>query len=152
MNVSRRAALLGTAALVAAPHPGHAQAKPTIAVRIDRDVEVLDPAFRSGLQDGNIIRAIYQRLYTVAPKLRRDGAGRRLGPEAGLSRPSVEFTLKPGQTFTDGFGEMTAEDVKFSFERFAVSTRQRQGKSPYKGDWASLKAGRGHRPSTPAAS
>ena len=39
--------------------------------------------------------------------------------------------------FTDGFGEMTAEDVKFSFERY--SRPDAEGKiSAYKDDWASL--------------
>ncbi len=61
MTLTRRHALLATAALAAAPGGARAQAKPNIAVRIDRDVEVLDPAFRSGLQDGNIIRAVFQR-------------------------------------------------------------------------------------------
>ena len=134
--LSRRQALLATALLAATP--ARAQAKPSIAVRIDRDVEVLDPAFRSGLQDGNIIRAVFQRLYTVAP-----GTG-ELIPDAAsdlkqTSPTTVEFTLKPGQRFTDGFGEMTAEDVKFSFERFAVAPVNGK-ESPYKGDWANLKA------------
>ena len=137
MNVSRRTAFLATAAATVV-RPALAQARPTIAVRIDRDVEVLDPAFRSGLQDGNIIRAIYQRLFTVAP-----GTG-DLVPDAAskleqTSPTTVEFTLKPGQMFTDGFGEMTAEDVKFSFERFAVAPVGGK-ESPYKGDWASLKS------------
>lgn len=134
--IARRTALLATAATIAAS-AARAQPKPGIAVRIDRDVEVIDPAFRSGLQDGNVIRAIFQRLYTVAP-------GGDLVPDAAselkqTSPTTVEFTLKPGQLFTDGFGEMTAEDVKFSFERFAVAPVGGK-ESPYKGDWASLKA------------
>ena len=118
--IHRRHALLGTAALLGAP--AHAQSggpRNTIAVRIDREPEVIDPAFRSGLQDGNIVRAIHQRLYTTMP----DGS---LAPDAAsdlrqTSPTTLEFTLKPGQMFTDGFGEMTAEDVKFSYERFAVA-------------------------------
>ena len=39
--------------------------------------------------------------------------------------------------FTDGYGEMTAEDVKFSFERFGVTPVNGKS-SPYKGDWANL--------------
>ena len=137
MNLSRRHALLATAALAAGPGGARAQPKPSIAVRIDRDVEVLDPAFRSGLQDGNIVRAITQRLYSVMP----DG---QMVPDAAselkqVSPTVLEFTLKPGQMFTDGFGEMTAEDVKFSFERFAVAPLNGK-EAPYKGDWAHLKA------------
>ena len=135
-TVSRRATLLGAAATLAASGTARAQAHPKYAIRIDRDVEVIDPAFRSGLQDGNIIRAIFQRLYTVAPS-------GEMVPDAAsdlkqTSATTVEFTLKPGQMFTDGFGEMTADDVKFSFERFAVAPIAGK-ESPYKGDWASLK-------------
>ena len=139
MTVTRRHALLGTAALLASAS-AHAQGTggsehPAVAVRIDRDVEVLDPAFRTGLQDGNIVRAIYQRLYTIAPS-------GDLVPDAAsdlkqTSPTTVEFTLKPNQVFTDGYGEMTADDVKFSFERFAVAPVNGK-ESPYKGDWANL--------------
>jgi peptide/nickel transport system substrate-binding protein len=138
--LTRRHALLAAASITTLPGVTQAQAqaqpKTAIAVRIDRDVEVLDPAFRSGLQDGNIIRAVFQRLYTVAPN-------GELVPDAAselkqVSPTEVDFTLKPGQLFTDGFGEMTAEDVKFSFERFAIAPLNGK-ESPYKGDWASLK-------------
>lgn len=138
MTLSRRAALLATASLVAATGTASAQAKASIAVRIDRDAEVLDPAFRSGLQDGNICRAVFQRLYMLAP-----GDTVQFIPDAAsdlkqVSPTEIEFTLKPGQMFTGGYGEMTAEDVKFSFERFAVAPVNGK-ESPYKGDWASLK-------------
>ena len=138
MILSRRNTLLATAALALTTRAQAQGAKTSVAVRIDRDVEVLDPAFRSGLQDGNIIRAIFQRLYTIAP-----GTGELVSDAASelkqTSPTTVEFTLKPGQLFTDGFGEMTAEDVKFSFERFAVAPVGGK-ESPYKGDWASLKS------------
>jgi peptide/nickel transport system substrate-binding protein len=118
--ITRRSVLLGPAVVALPTTSVHAQPRVSIAVRTERDVEVLDPAFRSGLQDGNIIRAVFQRLYTIAP-----GSG-ELVPDAAselkqASPTVIEFTLKPGQTFTRGFGEMTAEDVKFSYERFEVS-------------------------------
>ena len=135
-TITRRTALLAAAATGLA-FPAEAQARPAIAVRIDRDVEVLDPAFRTGLQDGNIVRAIFQRLFTMAPS-------GELVPDAAsdlrqTSPTIVEFTLKPGQSFGDGYADMTAEDVKFSFERFAVAPVGGKD-SPYKGDWANLKS------------
>jgi len=33
----------------------------------------------------------------------------------------IDFTLKPGFNWTNGFGELTAEDVKYSYERMKVS-------------------------------
>ncbi|WP_204310922.1 hypothetical protein, partial [Stenotrophomonas maltophilia] len=86
----------------------------------ERDLTVLDPAFRQGPHDGNVIRVVYQRLIAQKP----NSAEVELDAAAELKQVSptlIEFTLKPGQMFTDGFGEMTAEDVKFSFERFAVA-------------------------------
>lgn len=113
-----------------------AQPKSTITVRIDRDITALDPAFRGGPHDANVVRAVFQRLAA----LKVDGSGLELDAAAELKQVDptlIEFTLKPGQMFTDGFGEMTAEDVKFSFERFAVAPVD--GKvSPYKADWAGL--------------
>jgi peptide/nickel transport system substrate-binding protein len=47
---------------------------------------------------------------------------------------TVFFRLKPGITFTDGYGTMTADDVKFSIERVADP----ENESPYAGDWAAL--------------
>lgn len=140
-SIDRRTALLGTASLLVAPLAAHAQSaapKTSIAVRIDREAEVLDPAFRSSLPDANICRAIYQRLYTQTV-----GNAGELTPDAAsalnqVSPTVVEFTLKPGQMFTGGYGEVTAEDVKFSFERFAVAPVDGK-ESPYKGDWQDLK-------------
>ncbi|MGL4290362.1 MAG: ABC transporter substrate-binding protein [Phreatobacter sp.] len=113
-----------------------AQPRSSIAVRIERDLTALDPAFRAGPHDGNVIRAVYQRLIAQKP----NSAEVELDAAAELQQVSptlIEFTLKPGQMFTDGFGEMTAEDVKFSFERFAVAPVDGK-ESPYKGDWTGL--------------
>jgi peptide/nickel transport system substrate-binding protein len=43
--------------------------------------------------------------------------------------------LKEGIQFHGGYGEVTAEDVKFSYERIAGLTKPKLD-SPYKGDWA----------------
>ena len=142
MTIDRRAALIGTVGLSltslldARWSPANAQAKTSIAVRIDRDIANLDPHFRTGPMDGNVIRAVFQRLM----KQKSGSAELELDAASDVKQVSptvVEFTLKPNQMFTDGFGEMTAEDVKFSFERCA--TGQSDGKpSPYKGDWIYL--------------
>ena len=136
MTIRRRTVLAGTAALAL---PVHAQTAPktAISVRVDRDFEVLDPAFRTGLQDGNIVRAVMQRLITVAP-----GSGTlTLDAAASVEQVSptvVEFRLKPGQMFSDGFGEVTADDVKFPYERFVQGLDGRD--SSHKGEWANLQS------------
>src|SRR5205823_3936109 len=47
------------------------------------------------------------------------------------------FTLRKGVKFHGGYGEVTAADVKFSFERTAGLTSPAI-ESPYKSDWAAL--------------
>ena len=48
------------------------------------------------------------------------------------------FKLKEGIQFHGGYGEVTAEDVKYSYERIAGLTKPKLD-SPYQGDWAALK-------------
>ncbi|MEM8728469.1 MAG: ABC transporter substrate-binding protein [Pseudomonadota bacterium] len=52
-----------------------------------------------------------------------------------LDDTTIAFKLHPEIGFTDGFGQMTAEDVKFSIERIADPANE----SPYAGDWGALK-------------
>lgn len=138
MNHTRRD-LLGAVAATAlwTTSSRAAPAKTAISVRVDRDFEVLDPAFRSGLQDGNIVRAITQRLIGTG----YNGAGLTLDAAERVTQTSpttIEFVLKPDQMFSDDFGEMTADDVKFSYERFILGQNGKE--SPYKGEWANLKS------------
>src|SRR5207249_10537922 len=46
----------------------------------------------------------------------------------------IKFRLKPGLKWSGGYGEMSAEDVKYSFERIADPKNE----SPYKDDFAVL--------------
>src|SRR5262249_15124855 len=46
----------------------------------------------------------------------------------------IRFQLKTGIPWSDGFGELTADDVKFSYERIADPAI----KSPYRVDWEKL--------------
>jgi len=50
---------------------------------------------------------------------------------------TIEFTLREGVQFHQGYGELTAEDVKYTFERVAGLTEPPLD-SPYRGDWAAL--------------
>lgn len=137
--ISRRLLLAGAgAAAMAGPAPLLAQgAHTTFTVRMDRELASLDPAFRTGPQEGSIIWAVFQKLIRFKPgstEWELDAA-----QEIRQASPTVvEFTLKPGQMFTDGHGEMTADDVKFSFERIAGVEPAGGKESPYKSDWVNL--------------
>ena len=140
-TLSRRSTLkLGAAAAGAAalgfPNIVRA-ARDRVVVRQDRDIQILDPAFRIGAAEGNVISACCQRLASFKT------GSLHYAPDAAetikqVSDTLIEFTLKPGQMFSDGYGEMTAEDIKFSFERFGIV--QKDGKkSSYASDWGALK-------------
>ncbi len=111
--------------------------RPSITVRIDREFDSLDPAYRRGPAEGNVMRAVFQRLMTQKPN------SSELEPDAAaevkqVSPTVIDFKLKPGQMFTDGYGEMTAEDVKFSFERIGLPPKDGAKESSYKKDWLGL--------------
>jgi peptide/nickel transport system substrate-binding protein len=138
---SRRGLMAGASALGLASALGattsQAQARTSVTVRIDRELTNFDPGFRTGPWEGNVIRSVYQRLM----KQKANSAELELDAAAEVTQTSpttVDFRLKPGQMFTDGFGAMTAEDVKFSFERIGLAPAQGATPSPYRGDWVNL--------------
>lgn len=142
IKFTRRRALQGGAALglaglpFAAPEFAFAQAGSSVSVRADRDIQSLDPARRIGSVEGNILRATMRRLTQFSPgsfEIVNDAAE----TIEQIDETTIEFALKPGIMFQKGYGEMTAEDVKFSFERF---NNPAEGEEPatYAADWAAL--------------
>lgn len=139
-SLTRRSLLSASAAtaalLLAGARPLFAQGKSKLVLRVSKSAEVLDPHYRTGQVDGNVIRSIFQKLIAFKPNIYE------WEPDAAesieqVSPTEISFKLKPGQMFTDGYGEMTAEDVKFSFERYGKPDAD--GKiSAYKDDWSSL--------------
>ena len=74
-------------------------AQTSFTARIERAPEVLDPAFRGGPAEGNILRAVFQRLVSISADT--------LQPELDaaqeikqVSNTQIDFTLKPEQMFT----------------------------------------------------
>ena len=54
-----------------------------------------------------------------------------------MSDTEIDFKLRPNLTFTGNYGPLTAEDVKFSFERFIKADASGK-KVDYASDWAAL--------------
>jgi len=105
-----------------------------LRVRAYSDIQNLDPAFRKAAPEDDIMRNIFCGLV-------QNKAGTEWGWEldgaASINQVDdkhIEFTLKEGLKWTDGYGEVTADDVKYSYERIADPKME----SPYKGDWAAL--------------
>jgi peptide/nickel transport system substrate-binding protein len=111
-----------------------AQENKTLRIRNDRDIERVDPALRGGWYDETVMFAIFSGLVRYAPgdewTWEKDAAAM-----IDDSDPQhVKFELRPGIMFTGDFGEMSAEDVKFSYERFADP----EVNAVYASDWAAL--------------
>lgn len=108
--------LLGTAILSPIP-AAMAQSGSTLRVRTYSDMRTLDPAFSQGVVDEEIQSSIYNKLVQYKPG--REW-GWQLDAAAMIEQASdtrINFALRDDIGFTNGFGAMTAEDVKFSFER-----------------------------------
>ena len=124
--------LLALAALLGLRTPAEAAAE-SVTVRIPWDILTLDPAHQSN--EGDLMGAIYSRLITYAPS--KDKWSWQLDAAESLEEVEptrIRFKLRPGIVFSDGYGEMTAEDVKYSFERHALP----EVASAYATDWVAL--------------
>ena len=119
--VSRRQVMQGagaTALMVAGS--GYAPAfaaGSTLKARAYADMRSLDPAFSQGIVDEEIQGPIYNKLVQYKPGSKW---GWQLDAAAKIEQTDathIKFALKNNIGFTNGFGAMTAEDVKFSFER-----------------------------------
>ncbi len=135
VRLSRRHVLQGAGALaLAGAKPGTVPRERLIA-RIERDIQNLDPANRVGTVEGNIIRAVCQGLVRFKPgtfDIEPDAAASIIQTNAA----TIEFTLREGLEFP-GYGPLTSEDVKFSFERFGNAGPGGE-KAAYAADWAAL--------------
>ena len=88
----------------------------TLHLATNEDWETLDPAFASGVQTGSIVAKLYDGLMRydyestdVVPNLAEN-------VEVNDDATVFTITLRDGVTFHDG-SPLTAEDVKYSFER-----------------------------------
>ena len=96
--------------------PGAVQAE-TLRIAVPSDPGYLDPAYWGSTVDQFLIDNLYPRLAKPVPgdqwAVELDAA-----KSVDLSDPTkITFELKPGIMWTGGYGELTADDVKYSFER-----------------------------------
>jgi peptide/nickel transport system substrate-binding protein len=113
----RRSGLAGLAAASWVPGTSWAVRGDQLHIRNYQDLSTLDPSFTISGAEGMVCDAIYQYLL----QFKTDGSWDTELDAAeyfeAIDDTHYAFRLKPGQLFTNGFGEMTADDVKFSFER-----------------------------------
>lgn len=141
LPIPRRRFLKATSALAATglassalPRLGWSAEGATLKTRTYADMRSLDPAFSQGVVDEEIQGPIYNKLIQYTPG---SEWGWQLDAAAMIEQPDpthIKFALRDDIGFTNGFGAMTAEDVKFSFERIV----DEQLESTNKPDWGPL--------------
>ncbi|MER9230003.1 ABC transporter substrate-binding protein [Mesorhizobium sp. M0664] len=77
----------------------------------------LDPAFYSSQGDVDVMNCIYSKLTRYKPGSEWGWDLEAAEKIEQVDPTHIRFRLKKGIKFTGGYGEMTAKDVKFSFER-----------------------------------
>ena len=108
-----------------------AQGERVLNARLNRDVQILDPGYMIGGGETVTQTAVLPRLAQIP-----SGTEWSWGPSAfvksiGHRDPThIDFELKPGLMWSDGFGELTTADVKFSYERMK--------ESEWSGKWEAL--------------
>lgn len=137
-RLDRRGFLLGSAALGAAtlaqPRLGRAQGSKVLRVRNYSDIQVLDPLDRKSNPEDDLTSCLLPKLIEWKPGDTWEWQLAEAQSIEQLDPLNIRFVLKEGLVWSNGFGEVTAEDVKYSFERIADPARE----SPYKDDWSAL--------------
>ena len=102
--------------------------------RSEAAIETLDPGWRLGTVDDNIMRSVWQGLIGVVPGEEWKWE-KQLASEIVQESPTrIRFEMRKGVQWSGGYGEITAEDVKFSYERIADPAN----KMGYRTDWEKL--------------
>ncbi|MFC0268041.1 ABC transporter substrate-binding protein [Kushneria aurantia] len=136
-GIGRRSFLKGVAATgIAAAMPISAriwaQQGQTLRVSAYADIDELDPGFYQNGYNVDVMNCIYTKLIRYKPGREWDWELEAAETIEQVDDTHIHFRLKPGLMFTGGYGEITAEDVKFSFERVLLHD------SPVKSDWGPL--------------
>ncbi len=136
-RISRRHFLGTTAALSAglALSSGQvlAQGTSVLRARSNSDIQNIDPINPAATADQNVMQAIFNRLVNFKPGTAWEWELDAAEKIDVVDDTHVRFKLRPNIMWTNGFGEMTTEDVKYSFERHA------RLESWTAVDWAALK-------------
>lgn len=101
--------------------------------RMYSDMATVDPAFRTSGNDQVLSNAIHEGLVRYAPNS-YDVVNQLAESIKQTDDTTIVFKLKEGVKWHGGYGEVTTEDVKFSYERFIDPAL----KADYKDDWANL--------------
>ncbi|MGE0117885.1 MAG: ABC transporter substrate-binding protein [Dongiaceae bacterium] len=125
-EIARRNLVFSSAAIAAVTALGldgrraRAQGASLCRSRMNEDIQVLDPGYMIG---GAETTTQFATLPRLAIPVKDESGTWTWAPSDYVSEikqtddGNISFTLKPGFMWSDGYGEVTAEDVKFSYER-----------------------------------
>lgn len=105
-----------------------------LRARIYGDIQNLDPAHRISQNDEVVINAVTDGLVRYGPGSYEIINQLAESIEVSEDGTRIDFKLKEGVQWQRGYGEVTAEDVKFSYERFLDPELE----AAYADDWATL--------------
>lgn len=105
-----------------------------LRLRLVTDITNIDPAFHPATADTQTLEAVNEGLVSYKPGTWEVVNVLAEKIEASPDGLRVDFKLREGIQFHHGYGELTAEDVKFSYERIINPELQ----SSYKQDWEAL--------------
>jgi peptide/nickel transport system substrate-binding protein len=121
--------------VTAVPEPVEEVEEPKILrVRMYSDIQNMDPAFQFSENDSVVAYAVQNGLVRYCPgsyEICNELAEEIEQSEDGLQ---IRFKLKEGVQWHGGWGEVTTEDVKYSYERFLDPELD----AAYADDWATL--------------
>lgn len=106
----------------------------TLTVRLPTDVRNLDPAHWFSEYDKQVAMPLYDGLIRYIPGTYETELVLAESLEVSDDGTRIDFTLRQGVQCHAGYGELTANDVKYSFERFLDTDYP----SPYVDDWRPL--------------
>jgi peptide/nickel transport system substrate-binding protein len=110
------------------PRPSWSAEGNILKVRDYSDFKSLDPAYFLAVPEENINAALYNKLISFKPGRKWEWELEAAKSILQIDPTHIAFELKEGIIHSGGFGEMTAEDVKYSFERVADPTSMTGGR------------------------
>jgi peptide/nickel transport system substrate-binding protein len=105
-----------------------------LRIRLYGDIQNLDPAFRISQNDDVVSNCVMEGLVRYGPNSYDTVNQLAESLEQSEDGLVLSFKLKEGVMWQKGYGELTTEDVKFSYERFTDPDL----KAAYADDWATL--------------
>ena len=109
----------------------------TLRLRADFDIQNTDPAFWPTHIDEWIALCTMEGLVSFKPGTFDNVNCLATSMEPSKDGKRIHFKLRQGVEFHGGYGEMTSDDVKYSYERIAGITKPNLH-AVYQGDWAAL--------------